>query len=152
MIWVQGTGVIIMAKNQKDLAESLLADENGGWLTGFLADEEEFDRRTLWRLGSWGIGSVGAVIVAILAYHSGAGLRHEQIAADLARQSQQLQSIAKADENETRRLTSAIDTLNGDRDRLFARVTVLEQGLDAVTGSISRKTRRKTNLRGRRLR
>ncbi|MEO6947095.1 MAG: hypothetical protein ABI146_04625 [Nitrobacter sp.] len=126
-----------MAKKQEDLAESLLADENGGWLTGFLVDEE-FNRRTLWRLGSWGIGSVGAVIVAILAYHTGAGLRHEQIAADLTRQSQQLQSIAKADENETRRLTSAIATLNGDRDRLFARVTVLEQGLDAVTGSINR--------------
>jgi hypothetical protein len=127
-----------MAKNQKDLTESLLADEGGGWLTGFLAEEEEFDRRSLWRLGSWGIGSVGAMIIAILAYHSGAGLRHEQIAANLTRQSQQLQSIAKADENETRRLTAAIDTLNGDRDRLFARVTVLEQGLDAVTGSINR--------------
>jgi len=129
-----------MAKNQKDLADSLLADESGGWLTGFLADEDEFDRRTLWRLGSWGVGSVGAVIIAILANQSGAGHRHEQmVAADLARRTQQLQSIAKTGERENQRLASAIDTLNGDRDRLFARVTVLEQGLDSVTGSIDRK-------------
>ena len=70
-----------MAKNQKDLADSLLADDSPGWLTGFLADEEEFDRRALWRLGSWGVGSVGAVIIAILAHQSGAGLRHDEIAA-----------------------------------------------------------------------
>ena len=138
---MRGTSVIIMAKNQKDLADSLLADESGGWLTGFLADENEFDRRTLWRLGSWGVGSVGAMIIAILANQSGAGHRHEQMAAaDLARQTQQLQSIAKTGERENQRLASAIDTLNGDRDRLFARVTVLEQGLDSVTGSINRKS------------
>ncbi|WP_041358896.1 hypothetical protein [Nitrobacter hamburgensis] len=125
-----------MAKNQNDLAGSAPADKSGGRPSGFLADEGAFDRRTLWRLGSWGAGSVGAVIVALLAHNSGAGLRHEQTA-DLARQSQQIQSIAKANENETRRLSSAIDTLNRDRDRLFARVTVLEQGLDSVTGSIS---------------
>ena len=65
-------------------------------------------------------------------------LRREQIAAaDLARQSQQIQSIAKESQNETRRLASAIDTLNGDRDRLYSRVTVLEQGLDSVTGAIA---------------
>jgi hypothetical protein len=133
---VQGSGVIIVAKNQNDLAGSAPADKSGGRPSGFLADEGAFDRRTLWRLGSWGAGSVGAVIVALLAHNSGAGLRHQQIAAaDLARQSQQFQSIAKGNENEISRLSSAIDTLNSDRDRLFARVTVLEQ--DSVTGSIS---------------
>ncbi|HEU0084669.1 MAG TPA: hypothetical protein VFQ87_17570, partial [Bradyrhizobium sp.] len=30
-------------------------------------------------------------------------------------------------------------TLNGDRDRLYSRVTVLEQGLDSITGSIARQ-------------
>ena len=39
-----------------------------------------------------------------------------------------------------RRLASAIETLNSDRDRLFSRVTVLEQGLDSVTGAIARQT------------
>ena len=138
---MQGTGVIIMAKNQKDLAESLLADDSPGWLTGFLADEDEFDRRALWRLASWGVGSVGAVIIAIMAHQSGIGLRHEQIAAaDLASQSRQFQSIARTNESEAKRLASAIETLNGDRDRLFARMTALEQGLDSVTGSINRKS------------
>jgi hypothetical protein len=68
------------------------------------------------------------------------GFRREQVAAiDLARQSQQIQSVAKESQNETRRLASAIDTLNGDRDRLYSRVSVLEQGLDSVTGAINRQ-------------
>ena len=67
-------------------------------------------------------------------------MRRDQVAAaDLARQSQQIQSVAKESQNETRRLASAIDTLNGDRDRLYSRVTVLEQGLDSVTGAIARQ-------------
>ena len=47
--------------------------------------------------------------------------------------------VAKESQNETRRLASAIDTLNSDRDRLYSRVTVLEQGLDSVTGAITRQ-------------
>jgi hypothetical protein len=110
-------------------------------LSGFLAEEEAFDRRSLWRLGSWGVASVGAVIVAILANQSAVGWRREQVASvDLARQSQQIQSVAKEGQSEARRLASAIDTLNGDRDRLYTRLTVLEQGLDSVTGSIARQT------------
>src|SRR5260370_2297674 len=69
------------------------------------------------------------------------GWGREQIgAADLARQAQQIQSVAKESQNETRRLASAIDTLNSDRDRLYTRVTVLEQGLDSVTGAIARQS------------
>jgi hypothetical protein len=60
--------------------------------------------------------------------------------ADVARQSQQIRSIAKESLDETRRLASAVDTLNSDRDRLYARVTVLEQGLDTATGAIARQT------------
>jgi hypothetical protein len=109
--------------------------------TGFLAEEDDFDRRSLWRLGSWGAASVGAVIVALLAGQSSTGLRREQMAStDVARQSQQIQVIAKESLDETRRLASAIDTLNSDRDRLYARVTVLEQGLDTATGAIARQT------------
>jgi hypothetical protein len=109
-------------------------------LSGFLAEEDDFDRRALWRLGSWGAASVGAVIVAVLANQSSFGWRRDQVAAtDLTRQSQQIQSVAKETLSETRRLASAIDTLNGDRDRLYARVTVLEQGLDSATGAIARQ-------------
>src|SRR5216683_8344678 len=127
-----------MARHSDHLAGGF--ENTGGLLSGFLAEEDDFDRRALWRLGSWGAASVGAVIVAVLANQSSFGWRRDQVAAaDLTRQSQQIQSVAKESLNETRRLASAIDTLNGDRDRLYARVTVLEQGLDSVTGAIARQ-------------
>jgi hypothetical protein len=134
-----------MAKNQKKSSTKELAGDGGGGLGGFLADEGTFNRRILWRLGSWGVGSIAAITLAILASQTGSGLIKEagtagrqqhSAAADLATQSRQLQSLVKASEREIRRLSSAIDTLNSDRDRLFARVTTLEQGIDSVTGSI----------------
>jgi hypothetical protein len=129
-----------MARNTDHLADSFGTENTGGLLSGFLAEEDLFDRHALWRLVSWGAASVGAVIVALLASQSSIGMRREQIAAaDLARQSQQIQSLAKESQSEARRLASAIDTLNGDRDRLYSRVTVLEQGLDTVTGAIGRQ-------------
>jgi TolA-binding protein len=129
-----------MAKDRDNPADGFDTDNSGGWLTGFLAEEDDLDRRSLWRLGSLGVGSVAAVVVAVMASQSSIGARRDQIAsADLVRQSQQIQSVAKESQNEARRLASAIDTLNGDRDRLYSRVTVLEQGLDSVTGSIARQ-------------
>ena len=129
-----------MARHPDHLAGGFETENTGGLLSGFLAEEDEFDRRALWRLGSWGAASVGAVIVAVLANQSSIGWRRDQVAAaDLTRQSQQIQSVAKETLSETRRLASAIDTLNGDRDRLYARVTVLEQGLDSATGAIARQ-------------
>ena len=89
------------------------------------------------RIGTWGATAVGAVVLAVMANQSQLGWRREQVAAvDLARQAQQIQVLTKESQNETRRLSSAIDTLNSDRDRLFSRVTVIEQGLDSVTGAI----------------
>jgi len=130
-----------MARDPIHLAGSLDLENTGGLLTGFLAEEDEFDRGSLWRLGSWGVVSVGAVVIAILANQSSIGVRRDRIAAaDLARQAQQIQSIAKESQNEARRLANAIDTLNGDRDRLYSRVTVLEQDLDSVTGAIARQS------------
>jgi len=130
-----------MAKDSDHLAGSFDTENTGGFLTGFLAEEDNFDRRTLWRLGSWAAASVGAVIVAVMSNHSSLGLYRDQVAGtDLARQSQQIQSVAKESQNEARRLASAIETLNGDRDRLYSRVTVLEQGLESVTGAIARQS------------
>jgi hypothetical protein len=114
--------------------------DKAGLLSGLLAEENEFDRRSLWRIGTWGVAAVGAVVLAVAANQSSLGWRRDQVAAaDLARQAQQIQSLARESQNETRRLVSAIDTLNSDRDRLFARVTVVEQGLDSVTGAISKQ-------------
>jgi hypothetical protein len=116
------------------------ADDTGGVLSNLLADEDDLDRRALWRLGSWGAGATAAVILAVMANQSSLGLKREQVAAaDLTRQAQQIQMVARESQNEARRLATAIDTLNSDRDRLYSRVTGLEQGLDSVTGTIARQ-------------
>src|ERR1700681_2724492 len=127
-----------MAQDSDHLA-GFDTENTGGFLGGFFAREDHIDPRGLWGLGSWGVATVGAVIVAVLAGQSSIGLRREQMASgDPARQLQ-IQSVAKETQNEARRLASAIETLNSDRDRLYARVTVLEQGLDSVTGAIARQ-------------
>jgi hypothetical protein len=129
-----------MAEDRHQLA-AMTADDSQGWLANFLAEEGEWNRRSLWQLGSWAVASVGALVIAFLALHASMGQHRDQIAAiDVARQSQQIQWIAREGQTETRRLSSAIETLNGDRDRLYARVTVLEQGLESVTGSVTRQT------------
>src|SRR3984885_3575239 len=130
-----------MAKVSDRRRGSFEKEDGGGALSGLLAEEEdEFDRCTLWRLGTWAAVSVGAVVVALIANQSSIGMRHEQTAsADLMKQAQQLQLTARESQNETRRLASAVDTLNSDRDRLYSRVAVIEQGLDSVTGAIARQ-------------
>lgn len=128
-----------MTKDSHQFRDDLTDDDGAGWISRFLAEEDEFDGRSMWRLASWGVGSVGALIIAILATRSPAAINRDQLAsAEIARQSQQVQWIAKESQNKARELTAAVDTLNGDRDRLYARVTVLEQGLDSVTGALAR--------------
>ncbi|TWC06745.1 hypothetical protein FBZ93_10132 [Bradyrhizobium macuxiense] len=125
-----------MAKDRDNLAAEFDTEST----SGFLAEEDAFDRRMLWRLGSWGVAAVGAVTIAVMANQSALTMRRDLVAAsDIARQAQQLQTLAKESHNETRRLASAIDTLNGDRDRLYSRMTTLEQGLDSVTGTIGKQ-------------
>jgi hypothetical protein len=129
-----------LARNTDHRADDLDTDNTGGVLSGLLAEEDDLDRRALWRLGSWGVGAVAAVIVAVMANQTQLGWKRDQMAsADLSRQTQQVQMAARENQNEARRLASAIDTLNYDRDRLYARVTGLEQGLDSVTGAIARQ-------------
>jgi hypothetical protein len=129
-----------MANDKHQLAE-MTADHTQGWLANVLAEEGEWSRLSLWQLGSWAAAAIGAIIVAFISVHFPIGLRQEQAAADdLVRQSQQIQWIAKDSQSETRRLASALEILNSDRDRLFARVTAVEQGLDSVTGSVARQT------------
>ncbi|MBA2400703.1 MAG: hypothetical protein H0V72_18765, partial [Bradyrhizobium sp.] len=129
-----------MAKRTDHLADGLETDNTGGVLSGLLAEEDELDRRALWRIGSWGVGAVAAVVVAVMANQTQSGWKRDQMAAaDLGQRAQQMQNIANQTEREARRLASAIDTLNSDRDRLYTRVTSLEQGLDSVTGSIARQ-------------
>ena len=129
-----------MAKDSDQSAGTFAAEKAGEGLAGILAEENVFDRRALWRIGTWGVAAVAAVVVAVMANQASLGLRRDRLAAgDLSRQAQQLQAIARESQDETRRLAAAIDTLNNDRDRLFSRVTVLEHGLDSVTGAIARQ-------------
>ena len=130
-----------MAKDSDPLADAFGDKETGGLFSGLLAEESTFDRRMMWRLGSWGVVAVGAVVLAVLSNQAQLGWRRDQVAsADLARQADRLQLLTKESQNEARRLASAIETLNTDRDRLYSRVTVLEQGLDSVTGAIARQS------------
>ncbi len=138
--WAAGGPERAMTKDRNQLRDDLTDDDGAGWITRFLADEDEFDGRAMWRLASWGAGSIAALVVAILATRSPAAINRDQTAAaELARQSQQVQWIAKESQNKARELAAAVETLNGDRDRLYTRVTVLEQGLDSVTGALSKQ-------------
>lgn len=110
-------------------------------LTGlkrFIAKEDELDGRMMLRLGAWGIGSIAALVLAIIAVQSPASARRDQPSADVTQQTQQLQRIARESQNQTHQLSAAMDTLNKDRDRLYNRVTVLEQAVDSVNGSIAK--------------
>ena len=130
-----------MAKDSDPLADAFGDKETGGLFSGLLAEEGSFDRRMLWRLGSWAAAAVCAVVVAVLANQAHLGWRRDQVAsADLARQSDRLQVLTKDSQLEARRLASAIETLNTDRDRLYSRVTVLEQGLESVTGAVAKQS------------
>jgi hypothetical protein len=127
-------------KKSDQSAGILDADNTEGLLAGLFAEENEFDRRALWRIGSWGVVAVATVVVAVYANQASLRLRGDQIAADdFARQAQQIRQLARESQVEARKLASAVDTLNSDRDRLYSRVTVLEQGLDSVTGTIAKQ-------------
>lgn len=126
--------------NERDRINAVPTDDSSSWMASLLAEEDSFDRRTLWRLGTWAGCAVGLLTVAVLASQSSNVLRRERTAyAEMSRQAQQIQSAAKENQDEARRLAAAVDTLNSDRDRLYSRVTVLEQGLDSVTGSITKQ-------------
>ena len=130
-----------MAKDSDPLADAFGTKETGGLFSGLLAEESAFDRRMMWRLGSWGVAAVGAVVIAVMANQAQLGWRRDQMAsADLVRQADRLQLLTRESQNEARRLAAAVETLNADRDRLYSRVTVLEQGLDSVTGAIARQS------------
>jgi hypothetical protein len=63
-----------LAKKPDHLAD-FEADDTGGVLSNLLADEDELDRRALWRIGSWGAGATAAVILAVMANQSSLGVK-----------------------------------------------------------------------------
>ena len=107
--------------------------------------------RALFRLAGWGVAAASALLIAVLAAHSTGGQQRLGVAiATLTGQAKT--QVAKADpteaarlarlaatESDTRRLTEVVRTLSTDRERLMARLTVLERNLEDVTGSIKRQ-------------
>lgn len=127
-----------MAKRGKKPADEAVLGGLDGAEAGFLAEEDGSDRRLPWRLALWGAGAVGAVTLAMLVNQSSLHLSRERGAtAGLARQSEQIQALVRDNRNDIRRLSAAVDTLNGDRDRLYARATALEQGLESARGTLA---------------
>jgi hypothetical protein len=126
-----------MARNSDPLSDSFGTDESDGWLGGLVADEDGLDRHTLWRLGLWGVAAVGALTLGILSGQLPVTALRTQVAAnEFAGRARQVEASIHDNQIEARRLSAAIDTLNSDRDRLFSRLSSIEQNLDVVTGSI----------------
>jgi hypothetical protein len=97
------------------------------------------------RLGVWAGVATFAVLLAIVAANTESGIRRiaglvsTEAPAEPVRGGRvpNAQLAGRFDaELEARRLSEAVRVLAADRDRLLARVTVLERNLDDVTGSI----------------
>src|SRR5262249_30182947 len=84
----------------------------------------------LWRMALWGTTAATALLVAILATRSDAGSQRFATAGG----ARQFDAEVAA-----RQLAQAVRGLNEDRDRLTARVSALEHGLDDMTGAITRR-------------
>lgn len=105
----------------------------------FGKNDEQIDMRGLTRLGLWGAAATGALLIAVLAMQSDTGTRRVAgvLNADTPSTSQ-LAARRRELEIESKRLVESVRTLSSDRDRLLARVTVLERNLEDVTGSVGR--------------
>jgi hypothetical protein len=105
---------------------------------------DDIDLRGLVRLASWGAAAVCALLLAVFATRTEIGAQRlaGALGSSPATQGARLQADPSARtaelEFETRQLAAAMRSLSADRDRLLARVTVLERSLDDVTGSIPR--------------
>lgn len=99
----------------------------------------------LGRLGAWGAAAILSLLIAIFAMTSHGGSQRMASAIQPSAQALRIPPSQLAAENdklefETRRLSEAVRSLANDRDRLLARVTVLERNLEDVTGSFRRDT------------
>src|SRR5690242_8135601 len=99
-------------------------------------------RRTqLARLGAWISLATLAVILVVFVARTENGIRRiatllTPVEAARTSKAPQLASHPSDQAAEQRRLAEAVRALTADRDRLAARLTVIERNLDEVTGSI----------------
>ena len=103
-----------------------------------LADEGPFEFRALTQIGAWGVGSIAAVVIAILSYQSKTADDQQQASIQdiVNQQAAHISQVAKDADAMTRRLSLAIEQLNHDRDRLYGRVTTMETALATVQSAI----------------
>jgi hypothetical protein len=98
------------------------------------------DYRDLMRLAAWGGAACIALVLAAIALRSESGSQRLALAFSRTPASQvNSDEITRARTAEDmRRIAEGVRNLAADRDRLLARVTVLERNLEDVTGSIAR--------------
>ena len=105
----------------------------------------------LLRLASWGVAATAALLFAVIAANSSSGrerlsaafadvsgARAAEAAKVEAAQAAHLARLA-ATEGDTRRLVEMVRSLSGDRERLMARLAMIERNLEDVTGSLKRQ-------------
>jgi hypothetical protein len=110
-------------------------------------DDEQFDRSTALRLGVWGVTAVVAVTLAVLAGRTDLGAKRVRAAYAAITASPgdppsatvgQLLARTADMEREARRLTESVRALTGERERLTARLGLVEREMGDLTGSITR--------------
>jgi hypothetical protein len=103
------------------------------------------EQRALWRLTAWGCAAAVALISAALASQTGTGRERLKLAFNGVAQPSRTAMAAAAERRaeaaqaETRRLAAKLRELSADRDRLGARLAVLERNLKNMTGSIGKQ-------------
>lgn len=112
-------------------------DDPDGWLEGVVADEDGGDKGVFWRMSMWGVAAVAAVALGYVANSSRLDpWTAEASAKYVESKTLQAETVSREAQFEARRLAAAIETLNSDRDRIYARLSSVEQGFESVTGSI----------------
>ncbi len=102
--------------------------------------ERGFDMRSLIRVALWGTSAAGALVFAALSATSTTGSQRLVLALAGGGGNPGAAQVHTVDaEPEIRRLNEALRTLTTDRERLTARVTLLERNLEDMTGSIQRQ-------------
>jgi hypothetical protein len=107
-----------------------------------LIQTKPFDLRALLRLATWGCVAATALMLAVLS--AGMGTKHQAFAPSTAASQVPAATIALTTrqtepDKATRQLSEAVSGLTADRDRLVARIALLERNLEDVTGSIKQQ-------------
>jgi hypothetical protein len=95
--------------------------------------------RPIWRVFGWGGAATAAL--AVVAFISQTDAGYERLRLAFAHTVEPAQASAQTPSRpaETERLADQVRELAADRERLSARIALLERNLDSVTGSIKRQ-------------